>query len=591
MSATGKHQHASSKDNDQTTTIEQIYSTFARHLYENDSVKICTAYLKQSNITNAERVLFVTKFLEEFKLFTKLSNVEKSNELSAQYRENGNLAFKKKQYNEALEFYNKSIAYAEITKCTENLAFGYGNRSAVLFELNFLNECLMDINRALTYDFPSAKKDKLITRQNNAKSLLAHDKKAQRVYNFYSDLAETIENRNDIIKCATSKIKIEHNQKMGRHVIAVDQIQPGELIAIERPYIAVLLRSANYKNCAYCCHYTLNPIPCVQCPFVLFCDDKCQKLGYESFHRYECQLLNSIYKLNIPKMALLALRIALVARNEYRNIAEMNETNPSLIGLVPDSTNKDKMILDTNYTGIHYLIANTEHFPINELLHKTVIASILLNLLKQTDFFDEDQSMVEIAAELLLRHLQTAPSNFHQITATKVLGEEMSENISFAEGAFPFLSMLNHSCAPNVFRISYGTVEVLRALRLINAGEQLFDNYGYHHALLKKIERKLELKDQYFFDCQCEACENDWPTWSELQAKRRNLPQVEFLEKLTPQILRRNTIEPKKHLPQMIKVLMELEKYAPCSELCELQEAFKEIHFLDGNIFDILKPV
>lgn len=143
MSATGKHQHASSKDNDQTTTIEQIYSTFARHLYENNSVKICTAYLKQSNITNAERVLFVTKFLEEFKLFTKLSDVEKSNELSVQFRENGNLAFKKKQYNEALESYNKSIAYAEVTKNTENLAFAYGNRSAVLFELNFLEECLM----------------------------------------------------------------------------------------------------------------------------------------------------------------------------------------------------------------------------------------------------------------------------------------------------------------------------------------------------------------------------------------------------------------------------------------------------------------
>jgi hypothetical protein len=43
---------------------------------------------------------------------------------------------------------------------------------------------------------------------------------------------------------------------------------------------------------------------------------------------------------------------------------------------------------------------------------------------------------------------------------------------------FPFASLCNHSCAPNVSRFDIQTKIYLVVKRPINAGEQLFDSYG-----------------------------------------------------------------------------------------------------------------
>jgi SET and MYND domain-containing protein 4 len=52
--------------------------------------------------------------------------------------------------------------------------------------------------------------------------------------------------------------------------------------------------------------------------------------------------------------------------------------------------------------------------------------------------------------------------------------------------------------------------------RPIEAGEQLFDNYGYHHCLENVHDRQISLKNQYMFKCTCEACENLYPLYPSL---------------------------------------------------------------------------
>jgi SET domain-containing protein len=49
---------------------------------------------------------------------------------------------------------------------------------------------------------------------------------------------------------------------------------------------------------------------------------------------------------------------------------------------------------------------------------------------------------------------------------------------SIGKAVFPFASLLNHSCAPNVARIDVESKMYLVLKRPIKAGEQLFDSYG-----------------------------------------------------------------------------------------------------------------
>lgn len=52
------------------------------------------------------------------------------------------------------------------------------------------------------------------------------------------------------------------------------------------------------------------------------------------------------------------------------------------------------------------------------------------------------------------------------------------EIVEIGAGAYAFMSLLNHSCAPNVVRHCHGNTIVLRAIRPIEDGQQLYDNYG-----------------------------------------------------------------------------------------------------------------
>ena len=71
-------------------------------------------------------------------------------------------------------------------------------------------------------------------------------------------------------------------------------------------------------------------------------------------------------------------------------------------------------------------------------------------------------------------------------------------------------------------RSNVGTSGVWRALKTIFPNEKVYDNYGRHYHVESKENRQQMLAAQYFFDCNCPACKEDWPvyrvsvTWEDL---------------------------------------------------------------------------
>lgn len=54
------------------------------------------------------------------------------------------------------------------------------------------------------------------------------------------------------------------------------------------------------------------------------------------------------------------------------------------------------------------------------------------------------------------------------------------------------------------------------AIRNVEPGEQLTENYGPLYSQNAKDVRRQKLKKFYWFDCNCEACEQNWPVYEDM---------------------------------------------------------------------------
>lgn len=71
---------------------------------------------------------------------------------------------------------------------------------------------------------------------------------------------------------------------------------------------------------------------------------------------------------------------------------------------------------------------------------------------------------------------------------------------------FPKISLLNHSCDPNIRNSFDGQFLTIYATRSIGQGEEVFNCYGPHYKLMDREERQWALVQQYCFVCDCEKC-------------------------------------------------------------------------------------
>lgn len=81
-------------------------------------------------------------------------------------------------------------------------------------------------------------------------------------------------------------------------------------------------------------------------------------------------------------------------------------------------------------------------------------------------------------------------------------------------------SMINHACDPNalVFFNDHDNSIHIRTCRSINKGEGIFISYGpLANREPSILKRKEKLQQRYFFDCQCDACQQESVTSSPQQ--------------------------------------------------------------------------
>ncbi|KAH8320899.1 hypothetical protein KR067_011895 [Drosophila pandora] len=472
---------------------------------------------------NYSKVNFVEHALIDFKYMEKIFlNVtlreDKCNKRSVEFRMLGNEQFslKNRKYFQALELYNKSICYAEPN--SEHLSIGYANRSAVLFEWKRYRECLANIELARKANYPARLSHKLDKRERDCQQLLEQQPPDVVPIEFKMNF-ETHAQVPYIADC----LELRESGDVGRFIVTNRDLVVGDLVAVEQPFCSTLLPPMRYIRCATCKRENyLTLIPCDSCCSVMFCSEECKQQAMSTFHRFECPIIDFLYRM-FNKIHGIALRTTLAALDLYPTIEE-------LMAFCEQPENQHKCAFDLDYgqltpqehyRAIHGLVTNQHLRSVSDLFQRSVVCAILKHfIIEYTPLKDHlgGEDGRNFFTDLLFRHLQTSPSNMFGIDLVEQVNETKDDQ-SHSSGAYAFLSLINHSCAPNTLRIYEGTKAYLFVLRPIKAGNALYDNYGAHFAIFNKQQRQDTLSMQYRFDCKCEGCELDYPTFGRMSYK------------------------------------------------------------------------
>uniref|UniRef100_A0A8D1DXD6 [histone H3]-lysine(4) N-trimethyltransferase n=1 Tax=Sus scrofa TaxID=9823 RepID=A0A8D1DXD6_PIG len=139
--------------------------------------------------------------------------------------------------------------------------------------------------------------------------------------------------------------------------------------------------------------------------------------------------------------------------------------------------------------------------------------------------FIQDKGEMPGSFNVFLLFLQVICNSF------TICNAEMQE---VGVGLYPSMSLLNHSCDPNCSIVFNGPHLLLRAVRDIEAGEEL--TICYLDMLMTSEERRKQLRDQYCFECDCFRCQTqdkdadmltgDEQVWKEVQESLKKIEEL-----------------------------------------------------------------
>ncbi|XP_050094493.1 SET and MYND domain-containing protein 4 [Anopheles aquasalis] len=515
----------------------------------------------------------------------KLGEDTKSEEKANAARAKGNSYFhpKVKRYIEAVKQYNESLCYSE--PASEARAIAYANRSAVCYDLHRYEECLENIRLARVANYPERLADKLAKREQAAKQALA-DKatgggdstKPQQI----RSLTLTYEANGKVPQVANC-LELAESKQFGRYVITNRDLKAGDIVAHEQPTHTILVDTYRHMRCDYCLQerlYTL--LPCEGCTVAMYCSDECRTRAQLTYHRYECPIIRDMWRIftKIPVMALRTVTMAITFfdHNLDEMLEHLDTLNEATVNpFAMDWTAATKRDI---YNTVHVLATNERVRDCKDMGQRIFFALIIRQLLLDRTplgaMCTGDPKKTQLLYDLLRRHLQTTPTNMHSLYYMKYqIKPNNFEPAIFASACFPVLSMINHSCAPNMTRVTLPDRSCgVLIIRPIAKGGQLFDNYGNHHCLQDRATRRTELMRQYRFQCNCEACSNNYAILHRLPSVDPRRYGMIDSTRIYDDLERHEMKLAEEWYPQLLKYINHLGYQYPRYELSSAQELF-----------------
>lgn len=253
-------------------------------------------------------------------------------------------------------------------------------------------------------------------------------------------------------------VEVGVDKFFGRLVYSTAKLSPGDVIFIEEPFFKSLdLRPGNkFKRCANCLKRCENSYACLNCNSVEFCSQRCKDKA-EEIHEKECHLLAEIDE--DDGYFLLMMRMLMKSINICGSLEKLKQ--------FVESRDKNLTILNTNSTDDLSLLNCCLNLESGNFLVDIKFAKSFVESETMRKFYDHDDQQFFLLKIIL-----------------KILGilNRNSFCLDFDDGnscgaIFPFASLLNNSCSPNVDRICDGGITAFVCIKPIEENEQVFICY------------------------------------------------------------------------------------------------------------------
>ncbi|XP_012233559.1 SET and MYND domain-containing protein 4 isoform X2 [Linepithema humile] len=390
-------------------------------------------------------------------------------------------------------------------------------------------------------------------------------------------------------------IAVSFSERYGRHYVATREFKPGDIVSIEDPYANVIYEERYYTHCHYCLSRSYNLIPCPKCPIAQYCSEKCRKLAWKVCHETECpilKLLTNLLNVDKDKIRMISkiIRLLIAVTENGTKIKELQQD------MKIAESNSDSRTAGFTDTGILdsfsarsalSLATNMTTRPLIGVSAFACISALAVILLAtQTKFFPKKYDMEDLKDISEFCELKFCASIMFRacvIMSSNCFSIQQEPGIISGSGLYVAHSLYNHSCAPNTFRHFEGLTMITRALTPIHPGDQIFTSYGGVYAHMARFERKQKILQDYFFDCDCPACENNWQTYNEILRDHtgsisKNKPLVEKMKPFRERLLANMyDIEAVKAVLDIL--YKEVSKH-PCEEILHAEQYLKS-YYLD----------
>uniref|UniRef100_A0AAR2LM31 [histone H3]-lysine(4) N-trimethyltransferase n=1 Tax=Pygocentrus nattereri TaxID=42514 RepID=A0AAR2LM31_PYGNA len=294
--------------------------------------------------------------------------------------------------------------------------------------------------------------------------------------------------------------------RAGNGLRAVGEIKAGAAIRLREikggdaqssaPFAFCVARKFLQSACHNCVRTGQKLLRCSQCKTARYCSVQCQKEAWPE-HKSECPCLKRVH----PRIPTDSVR--LTARIIFRLLSDPAADGEELYSIAEHQPHLEDMS-DEQREGLTHLCSTLKIYLGQE---------------------NTDRSLPNGLTPISL--LARVTCNCFSISN----GELQDVGV----GLYPSMSLLNHDCRPNCVVVFLGRRLQLRAVRHIQPNEEL--TISYTEVLAPRVERRVQLQQQYHFLCQCQRCSRedtdcdllagDETVWMILREK---LPQLEKLQ-------------------------------------------------------------